>query len=111
MAFSNPFLRIAIASAFMTSLAGCSPPRSKLEALAKNGTIQETAPIKADASILIDAPLPRVWQLISDIDRWPTWQPDISKAALQGPLAADSKFSWNGGGPAGGAKPLVVKNP
>jgi uncharacterized protein YndB with AHSA1/START domain len=109
MVFSNPFPRIAIVSAFMASLAGCSPPSSKLEALAKNGTIQESAPVKADAGILIDAPLPKVWQLISDIDRWPTWQPDITKAALQGPLAADSKFSWNGGGTAVESTLMLVK--
>jgi hypothetical protein len=109
MEFPNPFLRIAIAAAIVASLAGCSPPNSKLEALAKNGAIQEMAPVKADASILIGAPLPRVWELISDIDRWSTWQPDITKAALHGPLAAESKFNWNGGGTSVESTLMLVK--
>jgi uncharacterized protein YndB with AHSA1/START domain len=98
MVLLKPFPRVVIASAFMAGLAGCSPPTSKLEALAKNGMIQETAPIKADASIVIDAPLPRVWKLISDIDHWPAWQPAITRAVLHGPLTTETRFDWKGGG-------------
>lgn len=56
------------------------------------------APAFAGHHIHIEAPPEKVWALISDIDHWSSWQPDIPTAKLLGPLAPGSRFRWNSGG-------------
>jgi hypothetical protein len=45
--------------------------------------------------IVIDAPLQRVWQLLTEVSSWPDWQPDITAAAGDRPLRTDSTFYWS----------------
>ncbi|MFI6596851.1 SRPBCC family protein [Nonomuraea sp. NPDC050536] len=61
-------------------------------------TIDTSAPVVVRLSTVISAPLERVWSLHTDIDAWPTWQPDITAAALAGPLAPGSVFVWSTAG-------------
>jgi uncharacterized protein YndB with AHSA1/START domain len=56
--------------------------------------IDRTAPVIAKHEIAIDAPLETIWRIHTDIDDWPSWQPDITSATLTGPLAAGSEFRW-----------------
>lgn len=56
------------------------------------------APLFARQQLLIDAPLAQVWDLQTNIDGWPTWQPDITAAQLDGQLAAGSIFRWKAKG-------------
>ncbi|MEV0433316.1 SRPBCC family protein [Nocardia sp. NPDC050413] len=58
-------------------------------------TIDTTAPVVADHAIIIDAPLRRVWDLHTDIAGWTTWQPDITAAAVDGPLRPGTVFRWS----------------
>ncbi len=60
--------------------------------------IDANAPALARDEILVDAPPERVWAIITDIDRWPDWQPGVSKARLEGPLAPGSVFRWRASG-------------
>lgn len=90
----RPF-QIVVAAAL---LASCAPSDDKLASLARAGAVQEDAPIKADVNIVITAPADRIWALLAQVDRWPSWQPDISKAALAGPLAPGARFTWTTGG-------------
>ncbi|MFF9641677.1 SRPBCC family protein [Kitasatospora aureofaciens] len=57
-------------------------------------TIDETAPVIARLSTVIDAPLATVWELHTDIAAWPTWNTDIDQAEPNGPLAPGNSFSW-----------------
>uniref|UniRef100_A0AAU2K1I4 SRPBCC family protein n=1 Tax=Streptomyces sp. NBC_00049 TaxID=2903617 RepID=A0AAU2K1I4_9ACTN len=57
-------------------------------------TIDETAPAIVRLSTTIDVPLATVWALHTDIAAWPTWNPDITQARLDGPLLPGSSFSW-----------------
>lgn len=57
----------------------------------------QDAPAFAHHEIYIEAPPERVWVLISDIDRWNLWQPDIASASLAGPLVRGSTFKWTSG--------------
>ncbi|MEU8754765.1 SRPBCC family protein [Streptomyces chartreusis] len=57
-------------------------------------TIDDTAPVIVRLSIKIDAPLATVWDLHTDIPAWPTWNTDIERATVDGPLATGSSFSW-----------------
>ncbi|MGV9266220.1 SRPBCC family protein [Kitasatospora sp. NPDC003701] len=57
-------------------------------------TIDETAPVTARLSTVIDAPLATVWDLHTDIAAWPTWNPDIDRARLDTPLLPGNSFDW-----------------
>ncbi len=57
----------------------------------------KNAPVFASDEIEVDARPDTVWTVMSEIDRWPTWNPDIRDAALAGELAAGSQFRWKAG--------------
>ncbi|MFE2145378.1 MFS transporter [Streptomyces sp. NPDC059456] len=57
-------------------------------------TIDETAPVTVRLSTVIDAPLATVWDLHTDIAAWPTWNTDIDRAELDGPLLPGNSFNW-----------------
>lgn len=52
----------------------------------------------AKASIQINAPREKVWNVLTDFDRWPEWQKSVSAASLDEKLAIGSSFRWKGGG-------------
>lgn len=56
------------------------------------------APARTDQTVRIQATPERVWQVLSAIDQWPAWQPDILTAHLNGPLQAGTSFDWKSGG-------------
>ena len=60
--------------------------------------INTKAPAVAHHQITINAPIEKVWQLLSEINAWSTWQHDISSAKLDGALAPGSVFRWKSGG-------------
>lgn len=62
--------------------------------------IHTAAPLVARDSISIQAPLARVWALLTGIDAWASWNSEIARAALQGPLAPGTAFRWKTGGAA-----------
>ena len=59
--------------------------------------IVEEAPVVARGSVTIDASPDTVWATISDIARWPEWNPDVTAARLEGPLTAGTRFTWKAG--------------
>jgi hypothetical protein len=69
-----------------------------LDRLARNGTIETDAPIRASLQIVIDAPIEKVWSILTDVNDWPAWQPEIKAAHLAGSLAAGTGFTWTTGG-------------
>jgi uncharacterized protein YndB with AHSA1/START domain len=56
------------------------------------------AAASAQAQIEIAAPPERVWELLSNIERWPTWNSLVQKAVLSGPLHPGSVFKWKSKG-------------
>ncbi len=56
--------------------------------------INDSAPAAARHQIDIKAPIEKVWNILSDIDRWPSWNPSISSSQLEGPLAPGTSFRW-----------------
>ncbi|WP_020607285.1 SRPBCC family protein [Spirosoma spitsbergense] len=64
----------------------------------ESSTPNPDAPASTDKKIRISASPERVWQVMSQIDQWVTWQSDISKAKLNGPLQVGSTFDWNASG-------------
>ncbi|MDJ0367799.1 hypothetical protein QMK33_21850 [Hymenobacter sp. H14-R3] len=50
------------------------------------------APAQTDQTILVHTTPERVWQVLSQISRWPDWQPDIPAARLHGPVQPGSSL-------------------
>ena len=68
------------------------------EQLAREGKTRQDASVKASVEITIHAPAEKVWRVLTDVNHWPKWQPDISAAEIHGPLEAGATFSWTTGG-------------
>lgn len=67
------------------------------EEYAKRGRIDEKAPVKASYEVRIEAPVERVWELLSDVSGWGTWDPDIHDVHLDSVVTADAHFTWANG--------------
>lgn len=56
--------------------------------------IDTTASVIVKLHTTIAAPLEAVWNLHIDIDAWPHWNGDITKASLRGGLGVGAVFEW-----------------
>lgn len=56
--------------------------------------VNQRAPVVEAARVEVAAGMEAVWQVLTAIERWPEWNPDIREARLQGPLAEGTSFSW-----------------
>jgi uncharacterized protein YndB with AHSA1/START domain len=56
--------------------------------------INSNAPIISRHEITISAPLETVWRVLTQIDSWSDWNPDIAKANLTGPITVGTVFYW-----------------
>lgn len=59
--------------------------------------INKSAPVTYTGSIEIQAPIGTVWGMLSDIERWPTWNPTVTAATLHGELKPGTIFVWKAG--------------
>jgi uncharacterized protein YndB with AHSA1/START domain len=55
------------------------------------------APVYAKGDVEIAAKIETVWDVMSAIDRWPEWNPDVKEASLSGELGEGSQFRWKTG--------------
>jgi len=60
--------------------------------------INTAAPVITRDEILIHAPITTIWDIQTDIAAWPSWQPDVDGAQVEGPLAIGSTFRWQTSG-------------
>jgi hypothetical protein len=60
-------------------------------------TINAKAPVKAAAEIEVHAGAETVWDVLTDIRRWPEWNPDVKSVSLEGDLAEGTVFRWRSG--------------
>jgi uncharacterized protein YndB with AHSA1/START domain len=59
--------------------------------------IDRNAPISASGSVEIAASPLDVWEILADIASWPSWNPDVREARLDGELAIGTAFMWRAG--------------
>jgi uncharacterized protein YndB with AHSA1/START domain len=59
--------------------------------------VNHAAPVVASAEIAIAAPIETVWDILSDINGWPQWNPAITEAHLEGERTPGSVFRWKAG--------------
>ncbi|HEY9629109.1 MAG TPA: SRPBCC family protein [Coleofasciculaceae cyanobacterium] len=60
--------------------------------------INAKAPATARHEIVINASRETIWQVLTDIDQWPTWCANVSASRLEGALQPHSTFQWKAGG-------------
>jgi len=60
--------------------------------------INVLAPVKTKKSIIIQASPQKVWEIMSDVSRWATWQKDITNPKIKGPFQKGNSFTWETGG-------------
>ncbi|MEV0530928.1 SRPBCC family protein [Kitasatospora sp. NPDC050463] len=75
-------------------------PSTVAEAAAKHPAdvrIDERAPVITRTGILIHAPLHTIWKIQTDLENWPTWQPNVESMAKDTPgrLRPGSVFRWS----------------
>lgn len=68
------------------------------EEYAKKGRLDDQAPITGHFTVRIEAPVERVWRLLSDPSTWASLDPGINDVRLEGPVAVDTRFTWKKGG-------------
>lgn len=60
--------------------------------------LNPAAPVRSKHTLRIEAPAERVWQVLSEVNAWPTWQPDIAYAHALGPVQNGGRFDWSASG-------------
>ncbi|MCC5907970.1 MAG: SRPBCC family protein [Balneolaceae bacterium] len=66
--------------------------------LASEGKINPNASVKASCKMETDAKAEYVWELLSDINRWPMWMNQVSEVQLDGPIKKGASFDWKNNG-------------
>ena len=59
--------------------------------------VNQNAPVVASDQIDVNADPGTVWEVISAIGAWPSWNPAVKTASLNGPLAEGTTFRWKAG--------------
>jgi carbon monoxide dehydrogenase subunit G len=59
--------------------------------------VDRGAPVIASGQIEIAADPETVWGVISDLQRWPSWNPAVKSVELDGEVAEGSVFRWKAG--------------
>jgi hypothetical protein len=82
----------------LKSLLYTGPSLQTLQAdYAKHGRIDSAAPIQSHAEILVHAPVSRVWEIIADAPKWPSWMPGVKTVHLDSMVTPDATFTWKNG--------------
>lgn len=63
-----------------------------------NVQINDQAPVKANSQAEIDAPLFSVWNILTNITGWPSWQKAVTKTKVSGDISEGTVFHWKAGG-------------
>ena len=57
-------------------------------------SVNEAAPVIATGEIEVAVAPETAWHVMTDIDHWPTWNPDVKQASLHGGVAEGNLFRW-----------------
>ncbi len=64
---------------------------------ASSFTANNDAPVFSTGHIDIDAGADIVWDVMTSVEAWPTWNPDVRHAVVHGPIAEGVRFEWKAG--------------
>ena len=54
-----------------------------------NIPINNSAPVKSRGDIKINAPVDKVWNILTTINDWPSWQSEVTESRLNGEFYQD----------------------
>jgi uncharacterized protein YndB with AHSA1/START domain len=57
-------------------------------------SVNRDAPVVAAGEIEITADADKVWEVMTGVEKWPTWNPDVEEASLSGDVAEGTEFRW-----------------
>jgi len=60
--------------------------------------VDKNAPLYAKKEVIINASAEKIWKIQTDINKWPSWQKDVTEAKLKGELKKGTEFSWKAKG-------------
>jgi hypothetical protein len=63
---------------------------------AENG-INRAAPVVGTSETEVAAAREVVWDVLTGIEHWPSWNPDVKSVSMHGPLSEGSEFRWKAG--------------
>lgn len=58
---------------------------------------RDEAPVSAAVEAEIAAPVETTWDVLTDVERWPAWNPDVKSVDLEGEVTTGSVFRWKAG--------------
>jgi hypothetical protein len=61
-------------------------------------SIHSDAPVITKKSIVINAPIEKVYKIFSDVDHWNTWQKEIVTPKINGAFVSGTSFNWKSNG-------------
>jgi carbon monoxide dehydrogenase subunit G len=59
--------------------------------------INSEAPVIAKGEIRVNATPDIVWEIMTNIERWPEWNPDVESARVNDELVPGATFQWKAG--------------
>jgi uncharacterized protein YndB with AHSA1/START domain len=59
--------------------------------------IDETAPVVGSSEIEIAATPEVAWDVLTAIEEWPSWNPEVKSASMEGGLGEGTEFRWKAG--------------
>jgi uncharacterized protein YndB with AHSA1/START domain len=65
-----------------------------LENKAREGRINEDASIRDRQSVIINAPIEKVWEILTNVNDWPKWNKEIKSAKCE-KVALGAHFEWH----------------
>ena len=60
--------------------------------------INQKAPVISSGKIGINAPINKVWSVLTTLGDWPEWQKDVTEAQINGEVIEGATFTWKAGG-------------
>ncbi|MEV6275650.1 SRPBCC family protein [Nocardia sp. NPDC051832] len=110
-----PVAAVALTAACGTDTADSKPTTSPVAAPPAAVTcggagIDDAAKIRYRTETVINAPLSTIWELQTDVERWPTWQKAVASLERldQGTLRDGSQFEWKTPVPASPTTPATT---
>ena len=59
--------------------------------------VDRNAPVIAHSEAEIAADPATVWEVLTSVDAWPNWNPDVKSASISGDFAPSARFQWKAG--------------
>ncbi|MER5228250.1 SRPBCC family protein [Streptomyces flaveus] len=91
-------LALGLSAGQLATTAAAHPVRPPVTAQGSQDTvIDRHAPVITRDDILIHASLKKVWDIQTDVENWPSWQPDVNSVQRDdsGRLKPGSVFRWH----------------